>query len=155
MGSTKLARTYEPGVWAPRISPTPLLMIVVSHDTTPTDLALASYEQALKPKKLVLIPGGHFGPYISPRRRCGIEPHLHHRAVDNEPDNVFIRQRTAAPGLPIGLHLSPDPAHRIPDQVRGRLFDTAPLNSAASARRTRPVLVPAGRRQRSVPPQLN
>jgi len=29
-----------------------------------------------------------------------------------------------------------------PDQVRGRLFETAPLNSAANARRTRGVLVP-------------
>jgi hypothetical protein len=39
-------------------------MIVASHDTiTLTDLALASYEQALEPKKLVLIPGGHFDPY--------------------------------------------------------------------------------------------
>ena len=64
--STRLARMYEPGVWAPRISPTPLLMIVASHDTiTLTDLALASYEQALEPKKLVLIPGGHFDPYLS------------------------------------------------------------------------------------------
>jgi hypothetical protein len=55
---------YEPGVWAPRISPTPLLMIVASHDTiTLTDLALASYERALEPKKLVLIPGGRFDPY--------------------------------------------------------------------------------------------
>src|SRR5271168_4361543 len=44
MRSTRLARMYEPGVWAPRISPTPLLMIVASHDTiTLTDLALASY----------------------------------------------------------------------------------------------------------------
>jgi uncharacterized protein len=66
MRSTRLARMYEPGVWAPRISPTPLLMIVASHDTiTLTDLALAAYEQALEPKKLVLIPGGHFDPYLS------------------------------------------------------------------------------------------
>lgn len=66
MRSTRLARMYEPGVWAPRISPTPLPMIVASHDTiTPTDLALTSYEQALEPKKLVLIPGGHFAPYSS------------------------------------------------------------------------------------------
>src|SRR5580704_10361278 len=64
MRSTRLARMYEPGVWARRISPTPLLMIVASHDTiTLTDLALASYEQALEPKKLVLIPGGYFDPY--------------------------------------------------------------------------------------------
>jgi fermentation-respiration switch protein FrsA (DUF1100 family) len=66
MRSTRLARMYEPGIWAPRVSPTPLLMIVASHDTiTLTDLALASYEQALEPKKLVLIPGGHFDPYLS------------------------------------------------------------------------------------------
>jgi uncharacterized protein len=66
MRSTRLARMYEPGLWAPRISPTPLLMIVASHDTiTLTDLALASYEQALEPKKLVLIPGGHFDPYLA------------------------------------------------------------------------------------------
>ncbi len=66
MRSTRLARMYEPGVWTPRVSPTPLLMIVASHDTiTLTDLALASYEQALEPKKLVLIPGGHFDAYLS------------------------------------------------------------------------------------------
>jgi fermentation-respiration switch protein FrsA (DUF1100 family) len=64
MRSTRLARMYEPGVWVPRISPTPLLMIVASHDTIIlTDLALASYERALEPKKLVLIPSGHFDPY--------------------------------------------------------------------------------------------
>jgi len=40
--------------------------VVASHDTiTLTDLALASYEQALEPKMLVLIPGGHFDPYVS------------------------------------------------------------------------------------------
>jgi uncharacterized protein len=66
MRSTRLARMYEPGVWVPRVSPTSLLMIVASHDViTLTDLALASYEQALEPKKLVLIPGGHFDPYRS------------------------------------------------------------------------------------------
>jgi hypothetical protein len=66
MRSTRLARMYEPGVWVPRISPTPLLMIVALRDTiTLTDLALAAYEEALEPKKLVLIPGGHFDPYVS------------------------------------------------------------------------------------------
>src|SRR6202049_5007659 len=41
MRSTRLARMYEQGVWVPRVSPTPLLMIVASHDTiTLTDLAL-------------------------------------------------------------------------------------------------------------------
>ncbi len=66
MVSTRLARMYEPGVWAPRIGPTPLMMIVARQDTvTLTDLALEAYERAHEPKKLVMIPGGHFDPYLS------------------------------------------------------------------------------------------
>lgn len=64
--STRLARTYEPGVWIARVSPTPLLLIVALHDTiTVTDLALAAYEDALEPKRLVTIRGGHFDPYVA------------------------------------------------------------------------------------------
>jgi fermentation-respiration switch protein FrsA (DUF1100 family) len=64
--STRLARVYEPGAWVSRVSPTPLLMVVASHDTiTLTDLALSAYEQALEPKKLVVISGGHFAAYLS------------------------------------------------------------------------------------------
>jgi uncharacterized protein len=63
--STRAASMYEPGTWVPRVSPTPLLMIVGLHDTiTVTDLALSAYEQALAPKKLVTIDGGHFAPYL-------------------------------------------------------------------------------------------
>lgn len=62
--STFAARMYEPGIWAERISPTPLLMIVATDDrVTMTDLELQAYEKALQPKQLVLIPGGHFEPY--------------------------------------------------------------------------------------------
>ncbi len=62
--STRWARMYEPGRWIDRISPTPLLLVIATHDTiTPTDLALAAYERALEPKRLELIPGGHFHPY--------------------------------------------------------------------------------------------
>lgn len=64
--STRAARMYEPGTWIPRVSPTPLLMIVGLHDTiTVTDLALAAYERALQPKRLVTIDGGHFEPYLA------------------------------------------------------------------------------------------
>jgi uncharacterized protein len=64
--STRAARMYEPGVWLPRVSPTPILLVVAMADTmTVTDLALAAYERALEPKKLVTIPGGHFDPYLS------------------------------------------------------------------------------------------
>jgi hypothetical protein len=57
---------YEPGNWVSRVSPTPLLMVVAEDDKlTLTDLELAAYERALEPKKLVLIKGGHFDPYLS------------------------------------------------------------------------------------------
>jgi uncharacterized protein len=63
--STRAARMYEPGIWVPRVSPTPLLMVVAFSDTvTVTDLALAAYQRALEPKRLALIPGGHFDPYL-------------------------------------------------------------------------------------------
>ncbi len=55
---------YEPGAYIYRISPTPLLMVVAAGDVlTPADLALEAYERALEPKKLVLLPGGHFDAY--------------------------------------------------------------------------------------------
>ena len=56
---------YEPGHWAARVAPTPLLIIVALADNiTLTDLQLRAYEQMLEPKKLVTIDGGHFDPYL-------------------------------------------------------------------------------------------
>jgi hypothetical protein len=64
--SSRAARMYEPGTWVSRVSPTPLLMIVALHDTiTLADMALSAYEQALQPKQLVTIDGGHFDPYLA------------------------------------------------------------------------------------------
>jgi fermentation-respiration switch protein FrsA (DUF1100 family) len=66
MRSTRAARMYEPGIWAGRVSPTPLLMVVALNDTiTVTDLALTAYERALEPKRLQLIDGGHFDAYLT------------------------------------------------------------------------------------------
>ena len=63
--SGRLARMYEPGAWIARVSPTPLLMIVaLAAHITLTDLELSAYEQALEPRKLVTIDGGHFDPYL-------------------------------------------------------------------------------------------
>ena len=63
--SSRWARMYEPGAWAPRIGPKPLLMVVAIHDTiTLTDTAQEAFEHAHEPKKLVLIPGGHFDAYL-------------------------------------------------------------------------------------------
>jgi uncharacterized protein len=56
---------YEPGAYIGNISPTPLLMIVgVTDHLTVADLAIKAYEQAYEPKKLVLLPGGHFDAYV-------------------------------------------------------------------------------------------
>jgi fermentation-respiration switch protein FrsA (DUF1100 family) len=62
--SSFAARLYEPGVWISRISPRPLMMVVATDDrVTMTDLELRAYEEALEPKRLVTIAGGHFAPY--------------------------------------------------------------------------------------------
>lgn len=62
--SNRWARMYEPGAWIDRISPTPLLMVVAAHDRVAvTDLALKAYENALMPKRLAFVPGGHFDVY--------------------------------------------------------------------------------------------
>ena len=56
---------YEPVSYISRVSPTPLLMLIAREDhLTPAQLALEAYAQALEPKKLVLLPGGHFDAYV-------------------------------------------------------------------------------------------
>ncbi|GAB7102007.1 alpha/beta hydrolase [Streptomyces phaeofaciens JCM 4814] len=63
--SARRARMYEPGLWVERIAPTPLLMVVGTHDdVTPTDLALEAYQRALEPKGLQMFDGGHFDAYV-------------------------------------------------------------------------------------------
>lgn len=55
---------YEPGICIERIGPTPLLMITGDSDTlTPTDEALAAYQRASEPKRLLILPGGHYDLY--------------------------------------------------------------------------------------------
>ncbi|MDD1976171.1 MULTISPECIES: alpha/beta hydrolase [Pseudomonas] len=62
--SSERASEYEPGMLIERLSPTPLLMLVAERDTvTPADLALAAYTRAGEPKRLCLLPDGHFDPY--------------------------------------------------------------------------------------------
>lgn len=64
--SVEMLMEYEPWVYIDRIAPTPLLMVVATNDVlTPTDLALEAYNRALEPKKLVILPGGHFDAYTT------------------------------------------------------------------------------------------
>jgi fermentation-respiration switch protein FrsA (DUF1100 family) len=56
---------YNPEAWIDQISPTPLLMLPAANDVlTPTALAVRAYQRALEPKKLQLLPGGHFDAYV-------------------------------------------------------------------------------------------
>jgi fermentation-respiration switch protein FrsA (DUF1100 family) len=56
---------YEPGAYIGLISPTPLMLIVAVRDHLAiSDLAIAAYERACEPKRLVLLPGGHFDAYV-------------------------------------------------------------------------------------------
>ncbi|MGD9604366.1 MAG: alpha/beta hydrolase [Gammaproteobacteria bacterium] len=55
---------FDARPYVPRISPTPLLMIVAADDTiTPTDVALAAFESARAPKVLELLAGDHYVAY--------------------------------------------------------------------------------------------
>ncbi len=63
--SIELSRSYNPGNFISLISPTPLLLLVAGDDTvTPTDLAVDAFEEAKEPKKLKIMDGHHFTPYL-------------------------------------------------------------------------------------------
>jgi len=60
-------RGYDPSLFINRISPTPLLMLIMDKDgVTPTDLALSAYTRANEPKRFVMLEGGHFEAYSDP-----------------------------------------------------------------------------------------
>jgi uncharacterized protein len=64
--SVELFLAYEPGAYIEYVSPTPLLLVVALGDhLTVADEALAAYERALHPKKLVTLKGGHFDAYVA------------------------------------------------------------------------------------------
>ena len=67
MRSVEMFLEYEPGTYISRVSPTPLLLVVAAGDhLTVSDLTIDAYEQAREPKKLVILPGGHFDAYTGP-----------------------------------------------------------------------------------------
>jgi fermentation-respiration switch protein FrsA (DUF1100 family) len=66
--SIELFTEYEPASYIARIAPTPLLVVVASGDhLTPFDMTARAYEAALEPKKLLILPGGHFDAYTGER----------------------------------------------------------------------------------------
>jgi len=64
--SVEMFTEYEPGTYLPYISPTPLLMLVAERDhLVPAELAIAAFDTAHQPKKLTILPGGHFDAYTN------------------------------------------------------------------------------------------
>ncbi|MEO6026187.1 MAG: alpha/beta fold hydrolase [Candidatus Binatia bacterium] len=58
---------YSPLRWIDRIAATPLLIIAAEHDVIcPVHLAREAFTRAGEPKKLVVLPVGHFDPYETP-----------------------------------------------------------------------------------------
>lgn len=56
---------YQPGAYLRLIAPTPLLMCVAANDVlTPNKIAIDGFQEAREPKKLVVLPGGHFDAYV-------------------------------------------------------------------------------------------
>ncbi|MDV6378718.1 alpha/beta hydrolase [Sporosarcina sp. GW1-11] len=63
--SIELSRSYNPGNYISLIAPTPLLLLVAGDDTvTPTDLQVEAFKDAKEPKKMKVMDGHHFTPYL-------------------------------------------------------------------------------------------
>ncbi len=63
--SVEMFTEYEPLTYLPYISPTPLLMLpAIGDHLTPSELAIAAFDTAHEPKKLQILPGGHFDAYV-------------------------------------------------------------------------------------------
>ena len=64
--SVEMFTEYEPGIYLPYISPTPLLLLVAVGDhLVPSELAIAAFDTAHQPKELIIMPGGHFDAYVA------------------------------------------------------------------------------------------
>ncbi len=57
---------YAPGRFIDRIAPTPLLLIAAERDFIPLDVTERAFARAGEPKRLCIVPAGHFEVYESP-----------------------------------------------------------------------------------------
>lgn len=63
--SVEMFLDYEPGAYLPLITPTPLMMVAATGDhLTVIDLATRGFSTAHEPKKMLVLPGGHFEAYV-------------------------------------------------------------------------------------------
>ena len=62
--SFELMLAYDPAAVLPRIAPTPLLMLVAPDDElAPAEFATDAFATAHEPKRIEMLPGGHFDAY--------------------------------------------------------------------------------------------
>jgi len=66
------------------------------------------------------------------RCRLFVEPHAHHRPVEDQPDDRLIGEQTGIPSVPIALCLAPNTADRVlphgaAEQSHGRPAHPAPV----------------------------
>ncbi len=62
---------YEPRDYVSRISPTPLLMVIADNDhLAVADEAFRAYNEALEPKHILVLKGGHFDAYVNDFERA-------------------------------------------------------------------------------------
>lgn len=67
LSSFEHVRGYEPGLWAHRLAPRGLLVIIAEDDrVTPVPPVLEAFARAGEPKRLVRVPGDHFDVYEGP-----------------------------------------------------------------------------------------
>lgn len=63
--SVAMSGDYNPGQYLSKITTTPLLFIVADEDkVNSSQVAINTFEQTVAPKKLVMILGDHFSPYL-------------------------------------------------------------------------------------------
>lgn len=67
LSSFEHVRGYEPGLWAHRLAPRGLLVIIAEDDrVTPVPPVLEAFARAGEPKRLIRVPGDHFDVYQGP-----------------------------------------------------------------------------------------
>ena len=54
------------------------------------------------------------------RGGLAVEPHAHHRAVEDEAHDRLVSERTSVPGGPVALYLAPHPAHHVLAHAAGK-----------------------------------
>ena len=84
----------------------------IVQEGAPRRLALATHV-AQAQKNLLPVPADAQRHQHRDPGRPLVQPDLDHRAVQNDANDVVVRQIALLPGFPVALHLAPGPAYRV------------------------------------------